>query len=437
MTATAKDTPRVPFGRDHKPLGLPAVILLEVFPHQESLVSPKAAPAVVTKDKAKDETDVACRGMEVIPVPRSVAERVPYIMSALSEEWNQLQCHDVLENEQSSTVKVFLPDGCSVTGLQVLLSRLDLQGVVGDWLSTSFKVQGLAGALELVQLASMLQLEELRCELTHLIGLSLASPEDIIALREACESLVLPQELYELCASTRLPGMVSSLPSGAQVRGMIASALATGDGKVWNVVQKVIERRDVVPRLAEENAAILLEYANGAHGNIRSTPRTGFYWGSRDFLYTICRYAYKHPEHFDAIVSAMFDSVYNMDSELPGEIVDAVFKELLIHEEISTSQCAHVVAKLMQRDDQLEYLFQEWSGVFATLPSNVRHALSKGLLPVVGRCPHTALDFILRELDEDTERSTSSSEGTGSGVYRLLKWLGAATCPNRRIPLRP
>ena len=64
------------------------------------------------------------------------------------------------------------------------------------------------------------------------------------------------------------------------------------------------------------------------------------------------------------------------------------------------------------------YLFHEWSGVFPTLPAHARQALAKamwsfwlgrcgnfgrrqiscqGLLPLVGRCPHAALDFVLKD----------------------------------------
>eukprot|EP00931_Biecheleriopsis_adriatica_P051675 TRINITY_DN30002_c0_g1_i1.p1 TRINITY_DN30002_c0_g1~~TRINITY_DN30002_c0_g1_i1.p1 ORF type:complete len:125 (+),score=19.39 TRINITY_DN30002_c0_g1_i1:84-458(+) len=63
------------------------------------------------------------------------------------------------------------------------------------------------------------------------------------------------------------------------------------------------------------------------------------------------------------------------------------------------AQCEHIIAKLMQRGEQMEYLFHEWSGIFPTLPANARQALAKGLLPLVGRCPHAALDFVLKELD--------------------------------------
>jgi hypothetical protein len=180
---------------------------------------------------------------------------------------------------------------------------------------------------------------------------------------------------------------------------MIASALLTADGKVWRVVQKVIDRREGWPRTARENAEIILAFATGKHGSIRATPHTGFFWGSRDFLYLVCRYIRSRSEHFDAMVSAMFDSVYSMDPELPAEIIDAVFKELLSHEGLAFSQCEHVIAKLMQRPDQLGYLFHEWSGVFPQLPASARRSLAKGLLPTVGRCPHVALDFVLKELD--------------------------------------
>merc|ERR1719401_2271014 len=88
-----------------------------------------------------------------------------------------------------------------------------------------------------------------------------------------------------------------------------------------------------------------------------------------------------------------------MDPELPAEIIDVVFKELLVHEGLSPAQCEHVITKLMQCEGQLEYLFHEWSGVFPSLPGNARYALSKGLLPTVGRCPHAVLDFVLKELD--------------------------------------
>ena len=55
-------------------------------------------------------------------------------------------------------------------------------------------------------------------------------------------------------AARPLPVEPAGLPSSEQVRGMIASALHTADGKVWRVVQKVIDRREAWPRLARENA---------------------------------------------------------------------------------------------------------------------------------------------------------------------------------------
>jgi len=220
-------------------------------------------------------------------------------------------------------------------------------------------------------------------------------------------------------AAARPPLESIGLPNEAQVRGMIASALLTADGKVWRVVQKVIDRREVWPHLAKENAAILLAFATGVHGSIRATPHTGFFWGSRDFLYLVCRYIRRRSEHFDAMVSAMFDSVYNMDPELPAEIIDAVFKELLVHEGLSLTQCEHVIAKLMQQENQLEYLFHEWSGVFPALPANARHALSKGLLPAIGCCPHAALDFVLKELDSSPPPSGRTAVGF-RGFWRVV-----------------
>eukprot|EP00932_Pfiesteria_piscicida_P003664 SRR837773.1357.p3 GENE.SRR837773.1357~~SRR837773.1357.p3 ORF type:complete len:157 (-),score=51.82 SRR837773.1357:29-433(-) len=128
------------------------------------------------------------------------------------------------------------------------------------------------------------------------------------------------------------------------------------------------------------------------------------------------------------MVSAMFDSVYSMDPELPAEIIDAVFKELLVHEGLSFAQCEHVIAKLMQREDQLEYLFHEWSGVFPTLPVCARQALSKGLLPAVGKCPHTALDFVLKEL----EMAPSSPGRARQGWLPAFAWRWAAELPGCR-----
>merc|ERR1719382_119994 len=246
----------------------------------------------------------------------------------------------------------------------------------------------------------MLQIDEVIPELVSLIRETVVTTGDFAALDTACRRMELPVALREAAASIR-PGAPEpyGLPDQEQVRGMIASALLTADGKVWRVVQKVIDRREGWPRLARENASVLLAFATGAHGSIRATPHTGFFWGSRDFLYLLCRYVRSRPERLDDMVSAMFDSVYNMDPELPAEIIDAVFKELLVHEGLSFAQCEHVIAKLMQRGDQLEYLFHEWSGMFPTLPPNARCALAKGVLPAVGRGPHVALDFVLKELD--------------------------------------
>ncbi|CAE7219206.1 unnamed protein product [Symbiodinium necroappetens] len=209
----------------------------------------------------------------------------------------------------------------------------------------------------------------------------------------------LPPSIQDVAATARPSCEPAGLPHTDQVRGMISSALHTADGKVWRVVQKVIDRREAWPRLAKENAGMLLVAAQGAHGSIRATPHTGFFWGSRDFLYLVCRYIRARPEIFDAMVTAMFEEVYSMDPELPAEVIDAVFKELLVHEGLTFAQCEHVIDKLMQRGEQIEYLFHEWSGVFPALPAAARQALAKGLLPSVGRCPHAALDFVLKELD--------------------------------------
>jgi hypothetical protein len=257
----------------------------------------------------------------------------------------------------------------------------------------------LVSALRLVQVASMLQIEDVMPELIDLVREATTTAEDFAVLEAACHQHELPAALRDAAAFARSKLAPVGLPEENQVRGMIASALLTADGKVWRVVQKVIDRREAWPHLAAENAAVLLAFATGANGSIRATPHTGFFWGSRDFLYLVCRYIRSRPEHFDAMVSAMFDSLYNMDPELPSEIIDAVFKELLVHEGLSQAQCEHVITKLMQREGQLEYLFHEWSGVFSTLPANARLALSKGLLPTVGRCPHAVLDFVLKELD--------------------------------------
>eukprot|EP00435_Cladocopium_sp_Y103_P013543 s1469_g3.t1 len=256
-------------------------------------------------------------------------------------------------------------------------------------------------------------------ELIDLVWQAMSCGADIAELKVACEKLELPPAIQELAAAARpsLPEP-AGLPDTEQVRGMISSALHTADGKVWRVVQKVIDRREAWPRLARENAAMLLAFAKGAHGSIRAMPHTGFFWGSRDFLYLVCRYIRTRPEFFDAMVTAMFEQVCSMDPELPAEVIDAVFKELLVHEGLTFAQCEHVMDKLMQRGEQMEYLFHEWSGVFPTLPAHARQALAKGLLPLVGRCPHAALDFVLKELDAiPLVEGRSKGSGFGRGCF--------------------
>lgn len=376
----------------------------------------------------------------LLPLTGPVAARVPYVVSALSSEWRK----SAVEGDGGSPgtsasntarVRVFLPDGCPAAVLQVLLSRLAAdgggtsaeQGLVLAWRATD-----LHSALRLVQVASMLQLDELLPELAAVVRESVATAQDLALLEATCQRLELPAAVREVAA---MAGKVSTppvgLPNDEQVRGMIASALLTADGKVWRVVQKVIDQREGWPRLAAENAAILLAFATGVHGSIRATPHTGFFWGSRDFLYLVCRYIRARPSFFDVMVSAMFDSVYSMDPELPAEIIDAVFKELLVHEGLSFSQCDHVIAKLMQREDQLEYLFHEWSGVFPTLPTNARRALSKGLLPAVGKCPHAALDFVLKELEMAPSSPGLSRTAWLLPLVSLPRWAMSFACRRR------
>jgi len=358
----------------------------------------------------------------------TIAARIPYVVSALSDEWrsNCTETDAQVEHLAAAPrVQVFLPHGCLPAVLRALISRLSVDASerahARDGLLTArWRPTDPVGALRLVQVASMLQMDDLLPELAELVRDAVSSTGDVASLEAACRDLELPAAVREVAAATaRLdPPEPQGLPDEAQVQGMIASALLTADGKVWRVVQKVIDRREAWPRLARENASLLLAFATGLHGSIRATPHTGFFWGSRDFLYLVCRYVRAQPEHLDAMVSAMFDSVYNMDPELPAEIIDAVFKELLVHEGLSFAQCEHVIAKLMQREDQLEYLFHEWSGVFPTLPGNARRALAKGLLPAVGRCPHVALDFVLEELEMSPKPS-----GAGVGLVAIRRLL--------------
>jgi len=345
-----------------------------------------------------------------------VACRIPYVLSALSSEWraplpgpagHEAQkasgAAKAADADAAAIVQVFMPEGCSPAVLRALVARLGLAAEVdtsGSWeLLPRWQTTELRAALQLVQVASMLQIEELLPELIALVRETVTTASDCQQLEMACQHLELPAALSEAAAAVRPTSAPAWLPNEEQVRGMIASALLTADGKVWRVVQKVIDRREGWPKLGRENANILLAFATGVHGSIRAMPHTGFFWGSRDFLYLVCRYVRSRPGDFDAMVSAMFDSVYSMDPELPAEIIDAVFKELLVHEGLSFAQCEHVIAKLMQREDKLEYLFHEWSGLFHALPAHARRALAKGLLPAVGRCPHAALDFVLKELE--------------------------------------
>jgi len=397
---------------------LPPLITLEVHSQDDNVTACEHALSAKKLGSGEDLSDVAAGDVEELLLTSSVAARIPYLVSALSAEWRPQGTSSSSVGRKVSAdmtslarVQVFMPDGCSASVLRALIGRLaaDADGAaIEQGLCLRWQPSDLMGALKLVQVASMLQIEDLMPELIELVREAATTTADFSALEAACKQLELPAALREAAALIQTKLAPVGLPEEKQVRSMIASALLTADGKVWNVVQKVINRRQAWPHLAAENAALLLAFATGAHGSIRATPHTGFFWGSRDFLYLVCRYIRSRPEHFDAMVSAMFDSLYNMDPELPSEIIDAVFKELLVHEGLSLSQCEHVIAKLMQQEGQLEYLFHEWSGVFCTLPSNARLALSKGLLPTVGRCPHSVLDFVLKELDRlPAEKVTS------------------------------
>ncbi|CAE8683548.1 unnamed protein product [Polarella glacialis] len=381
---------------------------------------------------------------ELISLAASTAGRIPYVVSALSEAWRpdlstrRSACDEPGQKDADSgaVVQVFMPAGCPVPVLRALLGRLSMDAASEGLCRAAWRPVELAEALQLLQVASMLQIEEVMPELLDLLSNAVQADGDLAELHAACKRLELPAGVREVASAAlrQMPLEPAGLPDADQVRGMIASALLTADGKVWRVVQKVIDRREAWPRLAKENAAVLLAFATGAHGSIRATPHIGFFWGSRDFLFLVCRYIRHRSEHFSAMVSAMFDSVYSMDPELPSEVIDAVFKELLVHKGLSFAQCEQVIAKLMQRVEQLEYLFHEWSGMFSSLPGNARLALAKGLLPSIGRCPHAALDFVLKELE-------SVPQPSGLGAKRLpliicsraLRRFGENA---RRLPLR-
>mmetsp|Transcript_68055 Transcript_68055/g.163356 ORF Transcript_68055/g.163356 Transcript_68055/m.163356 type:complete len:475 (-) Transcript_68055:167-1591(-) len=398
---------------------LPWLVTLEVIATSSAEVSgfTNASQGAAVRAGKSDEP----QEIEKLPVTRNVAVRIPYVVSALSSPWQGAPHARQKSNINSSVVQVYMPPGCPSSVLRAITTRLavDADEAAGEQgLAARWWPKDLASALRLAQVASMLQIDELMPELVALVREAATLTGDFATLEAACERLELPAELREAAALMKVSAEPVSLPDEAQVRGMIASALLTADGKVWRVVQKVIDRREGWPHLAKENAAVLLAYATGAHGNIRARPHTGFFWGSRDFLYLVCRYVRERTEHFDAMVSAMFDYVYNMDPELPAEIIDAVFKELLVHDGLSLGQCEHVIKKLMQRETMLEYLFHEWSGVFPVLPAHARQALSKGLLPAIGRCPHPALDFILDELDSAPQ---PGGRGTKECLARVLR----------------
>lgn len=381
-----------------------------------------ATPRFVSLEVHGDEEDVSNSSTarpsipEIIDVPGRVAALIPYVVAALAKEWRH-ERPEPSEGSSVETVQVFMPAGCSSALLRTLVGRLALQADDSE-ASVKWETKSLTETLQLVQVASMLQLEEMIPELINLVWQAMATGADVSELEAACQRLELPPAIQELAAAAQpFCPEPAGLPDTEQVRGMISSALHTADGKVWRVVQKVIDRREAWPRLARENAATLLAFAKGAHGSIRAMPHTGFFWGSRDFLYLVCRYIRTRPEFFDAMVTAMFEEVYDMDRELPAEVIDAVFKELLVHEGLTFTQCEHVMDKLMQRGEQMEYLFHEWSGVFPTLPAHARQALAKGLLPSIGRCPHAALDFVLKELDAvpQFEGRSKSSVGFSRG----------------------
>lgn len=362
---------------------------------------------------------------ELIDVTAGVATRIPYIAAALADEWRQSKS-DVL-GDHIPKVQVFMPTGCHIGILEALLGRLAVDSHCEARLTALWHPSSLTEILQLAQVASMLQIDEVMPELVGLVSEAMASGADAAELEAACERLQLPPSIQDVAATARPSCEPAGLPHTDQVRGMISSALHTADGKVWRVVQKVIDRREAWPRLAKENAGMLLGFAQGAHGSIRATPHTGFFWGSRDFLYLVCRYIRARPEIFDAMVTAMFEEVYSMDPELPAEVIDAVFKELLVHEGLTFAQCEHVIDKLMQRGEQIEYLFHEWSGVFPALPAAARQALAKGLLPSVGRCPHAALDFVLKELD-----ALPQPEGCARHTNAWWWWYVSFGCMRRR-----
>ncbi|CAK0820434.1 unnamed protein product, partial [Prorocentrum cordatum] len=179
-----------------------------------------------------------------------------------------------------------------------------------------------------------------------------ASGDASTVLEEARQRLELPPEIWEAALAARpvLPEP-QGLPDEAQVRGMIASALLTADGKVWRVVQKAIDMREAWPRLAEDprerGCPAGLRHRrprqyprHATHGLLLGQPRLPV--PGLPLRPPQARALRRHGLRYARL------RVQYGDRELPAEIIDAVFKELLVHEGLSFTQCEHVIAKLMQ-----------------------------------------------------------------------------------------
>ncbi|CAE6972270.1 Ranbp2 [Symbiodinium natans] len=95
---------------------------------------------------------------------------------------------------------VFMPAGCPISVLQALLGRLALDSHCEARVDALWRPSSLAETLQLAQVASMLQIEEVMPELVNLVSEAMASGADAAELQAACERLQSESQLGVWCA---------------------------------------------------------------------------------------------------------------------------------------------------------------------------------------------------------------------------------------------
>ncbi|CAK0856080.1 unnamed protein product, partial [Prorocentrum cordatum] len=162
--------------------------------------------------------------VETIHVSKAVLRVVPYFETALSDTWQD-------ESLQSASLQ--LPDGCDVSVLIRLLSRIGSK-------EPQWGAPSISTVMSLIQLSSMLMVDDLlKKELQELLGAAVATDRDREEVEKWRTTFEAPDFLKHFLAGDSLAVVMSP----TQMKESVAQAIDTGSDNNLEFLRKALPLR--------------------------------------------------------------------------------------------------------------------------------------------------------------------------------------------------